>query len=222
MRFVDIIKGAISVKKYGLSKSWYYKSCHIDTNAIKKVAIFAINSSKCDWLSWEEDTNRQVDFLIKQLHLKGTEKMLDFACGFGRHSLEFARRGYDVTGIDITLAYIDYANEQAKKENLNAKFICQDIRTITFDKEFDVVLNMADGAIGYFEDDGENHKIFSVIAKALKNGGKHFMDIMNGSYAQTHFPCKLWDAGEKELTLSAFEWEKDRKTLIYGQVDYMY
>ena len=80
------------------------------------------------------------------------------------------------TGIDITPAYIDYANEQAKKENLNAKFICQDIRTITFDKEFDVVLNMADGAIGYLEDDGENHKIFSVIAKALKNGGKHFMD----------------------------------------------
>ena len=35
-------------------------------------------------------------------------------------------------------------------------------------------------------------------------------------------PCKLWDAGEKGLTLSAFEWEKDRKTLIYGQVDYMY
>ena len=91
------------------------------------------------------------------------------------------------TGIDITTAYIDYANEQAKKENLNAKFICQDIRTITFDKEFDVVLNMADGAIGYLEDDGENHKIFSVIAKALKNGGKHFMDIMNESYAQTHF-----------------------------------
>ena len=34
--------------------------------------------------------------------------------------------------------------------------------------------------------------------------------------------CKLWDAGEKGLTLSAFEWEKDRKTLIYWQVDYMY
>ncbi len=84
---------------------------------------------------------------------------------------------------------------------MNAKFICQDIRTITFNKEFDVVLNMADGAIGYLEDDGENHKIFSVIAKAIKNGGKHFMDIMNGSYAQTHFPCKLWDAGEKGLCI---------------------
>ena len=43
------------------------------------------------------------------------------------------------------------------------------------------MLNMADGAIGYLEDDEENHKIFSVIAKALKKGGKHFMDIMNGS-----------------------------------------
>ena len=38
----------------------------------------------------------------------------------------------------------------------------------------------------------------------------------------TNRDCKLWDAGEKGLTLSAFEWEKDRKTLIYGQVDYMY
>ena len=59
-------------------------------------------------------------------------------------------------------------------------------------------------------------------ADALQHHCKHFMDIMNGSYAETHFPCKLWDAGEKGLTLSAFEWEKDRKTLIYGQVDYMY
>ena len=47
--------------------------------------------------------------------------MLDLACGFGRHSLEFARRGYDVTGIDITPAYIDYANEQAKKRKFECK-----------------------------------------------------------------------------------------------------
>ena len=65
-------------------------------------------------MSWVEDTNRQVDFLIKQLHLKGTEKILDLACGFGRHSLEFARRGYDVTGIDITPAYIDYGMQEKR------------------------------------------------------------------------------------------------------------
>ncbi len=172
--------------------------------------------------SWVEDTKRQVDFLIQKLQLKGNEKILDLACGFGRHSLEFARRGFDVTGIDITADYINYANEQAKNERLNARFICSDIREISFENEFDVVLNMADGAIGYLENDEENLKIFAIVAKALKLGGKHFMDIMNGAYATTHFPCKMWDAGEKCLTLSDFEWNAETKTLIYGQIDFPY
>lgn len=172
--------------------------------------------------SWVEDTKRQVDFLIEKLELTGHEKILDLACGFGRHSLELARRGFDVTGVDITPAYIDYASEQAQNEGLKARFICSDIREISFENEFDVVLNMADGAVGYLENDEENMKIFSVISKALKSGGKHFMDIMNGDYAATHFPCKLWDAGEKCLTLSNFEWNPEKKTLIYGQLDFPY
>lgn len=173
-------------------------------------------------MSWVEDTKRQVDFIIKTLELKGNEKILDLACGFGRHALEFARRGYDVTGVDITPEYVAYANEQAKKEKLQAAFICADIRKVNFIQSFDVVLNMADGAIGYLENDEENKKIFQVAADALKKGGKHFMDIMNGSYADTHFPCKLWDAGESGLTLSAFEWDKDTRTLLYGQANYAY
>ena len=85
-----------------------------------------------------------------------------------------------------------------------------------------MVLNMADGAIGYLENDGENEKIFDVVSRALRPGGKHFMDIMSGDYAQSHFPCKLWDAGEQGLTLSVFEWDEAAKTLIYGQKDYPY
>lgn len=173
-------------------------------------------------MSWVEDTKQQVDFLIDRLELKGTERILDLACGFGRHSLEFARRGYDVTGVDITPAYIEYATQQAEKEQLHARFMCKDIREIDFDHEYDVVINMADGAIGYLENDEENRKIFERIAKALKKGGKHFMDIMNGGYAESHFPCKLWDAGEKGLTLSVFEWEAERRTMLYGQADYPY
>lgn len=172
--------------------------------------------------SWVEDTKRQVDFLIKKLGLNGGERILDLACGFGRHSLELAHRGFDVTGVDITTQYIEYAAEQVDKEKLNARFICSDIRDVSFENEFDVVLNMADGAVGYLENDVENLKIFSVVSKALKSGGKHFMDIMNASYANTHFPCKMWDAGEKSLTLSNFEWDIETKTLIYGQLDYRY
>lgn len=172
--------------------------------------------------SWVEDTKRQVDFLVEKLQLKGGEKILDLACGFGRHSLELARRGFDVTGVDITPDYVDYATQTAEKEKLKARFICSDIREVKFDNEFDVVLNMADGAVGYLENEEENLRIFDVISKALKKNGKHFMDIMNADYAVTHFPCKLWDEGEKCLTLSKFEWDSETKIMLYGQLDYPY
>lgn len=172
--------------------------------------------------SWVEDTKRQVDFLVEKLELKGGERILDLACGFGRHSLELARRGYEVTGVDITPAYVEYAAAQAQKENLPARFLCSDIREVNYENEFDVVLNMADGAVGYLENEEENRKIFSVIARALRPGGKHFMDIMNGDYAETHFPCQMWEAGEKCLTLSRFEWDSRTKMLLYGQTDIPY
>lgn len=172
--------------------------------------------------SWVEDTKRQVDFVIKTLKLAGNERILDLACGFGRHSLELARRGFEVVGVDITPEYVAYASERADKEKLNAEFQCADIRELNFQNEFDVVLNMADGAIGYLENDTENRKIFEVISAALKPGGQHFMDIMNGDYARTHFPCKQWDSGDKGLTLSQFEWDDASKTLIYGQKDYRF
>ena len=68
--------------------------------------------------------------MIDQLKLQGNEKILDLACGYGRHSLELARRGYDVTGIDIISEYIEYATEQTEKEGLKAKFLCMDIREV--------------------------------------------------------------------------------------------
>ncbi|MBT4816155.1 MAG: class I SAM-dependent methyltransferase, partial [Lentisphaerae bacterium] len=51
-------------------------------------------------MSWVESTCSQVDFLVDELKLSGSERVLDLACGFGRHSLELARRGYSVTGVD--------------------------------------------------------------------------------------------------------------------------
>ncbi|MDD3260340.1 MAG: class I SAM-dependent methyltransferase [Oscillospiraceae bacterium] len=172
--------------------------------------------------SWTENTGNEVSFLIRELGLRGNERILDLACGYGRHSLEFARRGYSVVGVDITKAFIDDARSAAEKENLPAEFILSDIRDVSFQEEFDVVLNMADGAVGYLENEEENLKIFDVVSRALKPGGQHFMDIMSADYADTHYPCKLWDAGERSLTLSVFEWDKDTNILLYGQNDFHY
>ncbi len=172
--------------------------------------------------SWVEDTENQVDFIIKTLNLTGEERILDLACGYGRHALSFARRGYSVVGVDITSEYIDDAQKTAKTELLNADFINADIRDVQFENEFDVVLNLADGAIGYLESDKENLKIFDVVSRALKSDGKHFMDICNAEHAEHYFPKLNWEAGEKALALSKFEWDENTRRMLYAGYDIPY
>lgn len=194
---------------------------------------FMMQARKPDWYkegwtldiktqSWVEDTDHQVEFLIHTMKLTGKERILDLACGFGRHSLALARRGFSVVGVDLTKDYIEDARKQAKEEGLKIEFIQSDLRDLNFDEEFDVVLNMGDGAIGYLENDTENLKIFDTVAASLRPGGKHFMDIMSADYADTHFPCSLWDSGLHGLTLSRFEWDKESRIMLYGQNDFAY
>jgi SAM-dependent methyltransferase len=173
-------------------------------------------------MSWVEQTVEQVDFLEKILDLQGHEKILDLACGFGRHALEFARRGFCVTGVDITPAYVDYAARAAAAENLPVTFVCADIRDIDYRDHFDVVLNLADGAIGYLENDQENSKIFDRITAALKHGGKHVMGICNGDYARKHFPRRHWEAGSQCLSLADFAWEPLTSRMLYTGYTYPY
>lgn len=191
--------------KVGAS-DWYKRCWSLD---IKKQA-------------WTENTAAEVSFLIQEMGLQGNERILDLACGYGRHALEFARRGYDVVGVDITKDYIDDARREAAKQNLSVRFLLADIREVAFANEFDVVLNMADGAIGYLENDAENLKVFDIVSKALKPGGFHFMDIMSADYADTHYPCKLWESGTHGITLSAFEWNPASSILLYRQNDFSF
>jgi len=186
-----------------------------------------MNRPRSDWyktiwsleiksMSWVEETDRQVDFLIRTMQLSGRERVLDLACGFGRHALSLAERGFTVVGVDITPAYIEDARENARKRGLPAQFVCADIRELRFTEEFDVVLNLADGAIGYLENDGENLKIFDRISAALKPGGKHFMDVCSREHAQLFFPKRHWEIGAKSISLPQFEWDAEEKRMLYG------
>jgi SAM-dependent methyltransferase len=168
-------------------------------------------------MSWVENTEKEVDFLVKTMELAGNERILDLACGFGRHSLVFAERGYRVVGVDITADYIEDAQKTAAERKLNAEFLCADIRDIDFYDEFDVVLNLADGAVGYLENDEENLKIFDKIAMALKPGGKHFMDICSRDHAEACFPARAWEAGTRSLSLADFKWDTEKKRMLYSE-----
>ena len=166
-------------------------------------------------MSWTEDTENQVDFIIKTLELIGSERILDLACGFGRHSLSLAKRGFSVVGIDITKAFIEDARKTAKEMSLNVEFYQSDILDITYENEFDVVLSLADGAIGYLEDDVDNLKFFDVISMALKTGGKYFMDVCNADHAEMYFPKKHWEVGKKSLSLAQFDWNEKTRRMKY-------
>jgi SAM-dependent methyltransferase len=197
-------------------------------NDLKKVYIDDAQWYKKIWtldireMSWVEQTKEQVDFIWEILELDGQERILDLACGFGRHALELSQRGCQVVGVDITSEYVNEARKQAGEQGCNAEFICADLRELRYKEEFDIVLNLADGAIGYLEDNDENLKLFDVIASALRPGGKHLMDICNGGYAAKHFPKRHWVFGAKSLSLADFEWDRERSQMFYGGLEFKY
>ncbi len=173
--------------------------------------------------SWVEETEAQIEHILSHVNLPQGAKVLDLACGFGRHSLALAQKGYNVTGVDITEAYIADARRSAEELGLdNAEFICCDVREFNVNAEYDLVLNMADGAIGYLENDEENSRIFDCVAAALRPGGYHVMDIINGEYADRHFPMHNWECGSSALSLSCFEWDADRRIMLFGGADLPY
>ena len=174
---------------------------------------------------WTENTEHQVGFIIQKLALTGKERILDLACGFGRHCISFALKGFSVTGVDINKRYIDDAVQTARELSLDTTFICADIRDVAYKNEFDVVLNLDDGAIGYLENDEENLKIFDVISKALKPGGKHFMGVNNADYAESHFPEITCEIGSKMVTIWQNHWVAETRGMIcvphnirYGEI----
>jgi hypothetical protein len=85
-----------------------------------------------------------------------------------------------------------------------------------------VALNLADGAIGYLEDDQENLKIFDLISTALKPGGKHVMDVCSADYAARHFPGRHWVFGNQSLSLADFDWDEQRSLMFYGGLEFKY
>lgn len=174
--------------------------------------------------TWVEQTKQEIDFLMEVLQLTGKERVLDLACGFGRHALELARRGHSVVGVDITAEYVEDARQQARSEHLDAQFICADLREMSFTEEFEVVLNLGDGAIGYLETDEENLKVFDLIAAALKPSGKHLLAVCNAAYAKKHFPRRFWQIGNSSILLAEFDWDAKTSrnsylghTLKYGE-----
>jgi SAM-dependent methyltransferase len=132
----------------------------------------------------EKEARDIINLMQRNVPLPVNSKVLDVCCGAGRHSIELARRGYDVTGIDLSPYLISEAKRALKKsdeKNLKAQFHIKDMRDFSFGNSFDIVLNIF-SSFGYFEKDKDNFKVFDNVSASLKKGGYFIFDFLNESY----------------------------------------
>ncbi|MBW4571533.1 MAG: class I SAM-dependent methyltransferase [Tolypothrix carrinoi HA7290-LM1] len=125
-----------------------------------------------------ERTVREVDGIINLLGLSRGDKILDLCCGYGRHSINLAQRGYQIVGQDLSEVFLHRAKEDAKAHDVEVQWIHKDMRDIPFKNTFDAAINMFT-AFGYFENEDENQKVFQQVHKALKPGGCFLIDIIH-------------------------------------------
>jgi SAM-dependent methyltransferase len=162
-------------------------------------------------MAWTERTESEIRRALTMLRPQGGERILDLACGTGRHSLELVRQGFSVVGVEISPELVEIAKKDAAEQGLEATFIEGDLRELDFENEFDVVLNLNDGAVGYFETDEENHRTFEVISRALKQGGQNLIQVPNVLYARARLPQRSWIPSSGMVELVEHRWNKKER-----------
>lgn len=122
--------------------------------------------------SIEERTNVEVKGIINLLKPQPGSAILDCACGYGRHSLELASRGFRVTGIDINSEHLEKAQKEAAHKKLSKlKFDKENMLHLPYDCEFDIVINML-CSFGYFDKNEEDVQVLKNFYRALKPEGQ--------------------------------------------------
>lgn len=132
-----------------------------------------------------------IDKLISYLKPAPGSTMLDVACGKGRHSIQLAGKGFDVTGIDLSE---DSIHEALQSETASLHFYRHDMRLPFWINYFDYAFNFFT-SFGYFKTRREHDNAIRTIAQAIKKDGVFVMDFLNVHYAEDH----LIHQSEKEI-----------------------
>ncbi|MBC7689551.1 MAG: class I SAM-dependent methyltransferase [Aquabacterium sp.] len=123
-----------------------------------------------------------IDKLVNHLQLAPGARILDVACGKGRHSIHMAEKGFDVTGIDLSE---DSIEEALKFEAENLHFYTHDMRLPFWINYFDYAFNFFT-SFGYFKTAREHENSIRTIAQSIKSNGCFVLDYLNVHYAEDH------------------------------------
>jgi 2-polyprenyl-3-methyl-5-hydroxy-6-metoxy-1,4-benzoquinol methylase len=138
-----------------------------------------------------KNTSAEVDFIIQELDLPKGSSILDVGCGTGRHSIELARRGYLLTGVDISSGMLAEAKKSANQASVAVEWIRADAARFRSEKQFDAALCLCEGAFGLLnsDDDPLEHElsILRNINQTLKPEAKVVFTVLNGlAFARKH------------------------------------
>jgi SAM-dependent methyltransferase len=154
-----------------------------------------------------ESAPEQVDQMQELLALPPGAAILDLCCGPGRHSLELARRGFAVTAVDRTAAYLARARQSAEREGLAIEFVADDMRRFTRAGAFDAIINMYT-SFGYFEDPADDRRVLENACLSLKAGGRLLIEMMGKEVIARIFREHDW-------------WEEEDGTLFLEERELM-
>jgi SAM-dependent methyltransferase len=138
-------------------------------------------------------TEREIEFIAGQLALEPGARVLDVACGHGRHALGLGRRGYRVTGVDSSEPALHLARRRAEEAGVEVEYVQGDMRELPWEAEYDGAINLFT-AFGYFAEQADDERAAAAIGRALKPGGRFFIDTINPyALAGPAFRPKEWD-----------------------------
>jgi SAM-dependent methyltransferase len=162
-----------------------------------------------------ERTEREVEFLLEALQPSEGAEILDLCCGHGRHSIALARRGFRVTGLDLSKLHLEMAREAAAANDVEVDWIRADMREVpeALFGRFDAVINMFT-AFAYFETEEEDQRVLDGVGRALKPGGAFFLDFINREAVMRNFRASDWEVMDETLLLHArrFDFAAGRTT----------
>jgi len=141
--------------------------------------------------SFTKGTVQEVDFLWGELGIEPGQRVLDVGCGPGRHSLELARRGATVVGVDASEEFVDLARESARDEELPATFEVLDVRNLDHEGEFDVVICLCQGGFGLL-DGREEMDVFGRITRTVRRGGRIAISAFSALFAARFIEADEW------------------------------
>ncbi len=170
-------------------------------------------------MGFHKQTIRETQFILNSLSVGHGGRILDLCCGFGRHTIEMAKRGYDMVGLDLSLPLLQKGLNEAQRRKLSIKFIHGDIRELNFNGVFDAAF-CVHTSFGYF-DDKTNLSVLQGVFNGLKAGGRFMVEVLNRDYIIQQLPRRKWWEGSDCLFLEevSFNYETsvlhNKRTFIF-------